>query len=83
MKGAESKVAEETIIKKVKNAIHWSELEQKIPKQESEHIARSVGTNLTALSHKEIESLIEHSAWLTEVQVRLYMPMLLIKKCKT
>ena len=48
--------------------------------QESEHIARSVETNLTALSHKEIESLIEHSAWLTEVQVRLYMPMLLTKE---
>ena len=57
-----------------------SELEQKIPLQESEHIARSVGTDLTALSHKEIESLIEHSAWLTEVQVRLYMPMLLTKE---
>lgn len=79
LKGAESKAAQETIIEKVKNAIHWSELEQKIPLQESEQIARSVGTNLTALSHKEIESLTEHSAWLTEVQIRLYMPMLVTK----
>lgn len=80
LKGAEGEAAQETIIKKVKKALHWSELEQKIPLKESEHMARSVGTNLTSLSHKEIESLIEHSAWLTEVQVRLYMPMLLTKE---
>ena len=80
LKGAEGEAVQETIIEKVKKALHWSELEQKIPLKESEHIARSVGTNLTSLSHKEIESLIEHSAWLTEVQVRLYMPMLLTKE---
>ena len=80
LKGAEGEAAQETIIEKVKKALHWSELEQKIPLKESEHMARSVGTNLTSLSHKEIESLIEHSAWLTEVQVRLYMPMLLTKE---
>lgn len=80
LKGAEGEAVQETIIEKVKKALHWSELEQKIPLKESEHMARSVGTNLTSLSHKEIESLIEHSAWLTEVQVRLYMPMLLTKE---
>ena len=80
LKGPESILANEMIIEKVKKAINWSELEQKIPRQESEQTARSVGTNLTALSYKEIESLAEHSAWLTEVQVRLYMPMLVIKE---
>ena len=80
LKGPESILANEMIIEKVKKAINWSELEQKIPRQESEQTARSVGTNLTALSYKEIESLAEHSAWLTEVQVRLYMPMLVTKE---
>ena len=36
-----------------------------------------MGTSLVALSHEEIESLAGHSAWLTELQLRLYMPMLL------
>ena len=76
LKGAESISANKVVIEKLKKSINWSELEKKVPLQEHEQLARSVGTNLTALSHKEIECLAEHSAWLTEVQVRLYMPML-------
>ncbi|WP_424777513.1 patatin-like phospholipase family protein [Porphyromonas endodontalis] len=80
LKGAESASANDAIIEKVKKAINWSELERKIPSEAGEQIARSVGTSLTALSHKEIESLAEHSAWLTETQVRLYMPTLINKE---
>ena len=76
LKGAESISANKVVIEKLKKSINWSELEKKVPLQEHEQLARSVSTNLTALSHKEIECLAEHSAWLTEVQVRLYMPML-------
>lgn len=64
----------------MKKTINWSELEREIPSGAGEQIARSVGTSLTALSLKEIESLAEHSAWLTDTQVRLYMPMLINKE---
>lgn len=77
LKGLESKSAYTAIIEKIKKSINWTALEQKIPQKESEEIARSVGTSLTALSPQEIKSLTAHSAWLTEFQVRLYMPMLI------
>ena len=80
LKGLESKFAYTAIIEKIKKSINWTALEQKIPQKESEEIARSVGTSLTALSPQEIESLTAHSAWLTELQVRLYMPMLVTAK---
>ena len=80
LKGADEQSATKAIIEKVKKAIKWSELEKKIPRQETENIARSVGTSLTALSLQEIESLAAHSAWLTEMQVRLYLPMLVAER---
>ncbi|MGP1551033.1 MAG: patatin-like phospholipase family protein, partial [Prevotella fusca] len=80
LKGADEQSATKAIIEKVKKAIKWSELEKKIPRQETENIARSVGTSLTALSLQEIESLAAHSAWLTEMQVRLYLPMLIAER---
>lgn len=79
LKGSEKEAAKEVIIEKVKKAINWSELEKKIPRQETEQLARSVGTNLIALSSEEIESLAEHSSWLTETQIRLYLPMLITR----
>lgn len=39
-------------------------------------IARSVGTNLTRLSKKQIDCLIRHAENLTELQVKLYCPSL-------
>lgn len=40
-------------------------------------IATKVGTNLTSLSSNEIDLLIRHAQILTELQVRLYCPMLI------
>jgi NTE family protein len=40
-------------------------------------IARSVGTNLTKLSGKQIDCLVRHAENLTELQVKLYCPSLL------
>lgn len=39
-------------------------------------IARTVGTNLTALSPREVNLLIRHAENMTELQVRLYCPSL-------
>ena len=39
-------------------------------------IARKVGTNLTALSDRQIKSLINHAELMTELQVKLYCPTL-------
>jgi NTE family protein len=48
----------------------------KIPKPTDEElkIARNVGTNLTALSKKQVDSLIKQAEALTELQVKLYCP---------
>ncbi len=45
-----------------------------LPSPETRKIARSVGTNLTALSKEKTDSLIEVAAILTEIQVKLYCP---------
>ncbi len=52
-------------------------MEKSKPSAESLDIARHVGTSLVALSTSKIEALIAHSAWLAELQVRLYLPMLI------
>ena len=46
--------------------------------QQEETIARSVSTNLTTLSMNQINCLMKHAENLTEIQVRLYCPSLLI-----
>ena len=69
--------ASERIIEQLKRSIGWASLEPRAPQQSCGELARWVGTSLVALSHDEIESLAGHSAWLTELQLRLYMPMLL------
>ncbi len=76
-KGPVGAAASERIIEQLKRSIGWASLEPKAPQQSCEELARRVGTSLVALSHDEIESLAGHSAWLTELQLRLYMPMLL------
>ena len=40
-------------------------------------LAQNVGTNLTALSAKEIQCLMQHAENLTELQIKLYCPNLL------
>lgn len=45
-----------------------------IPTEETRHIARSVGTNLTSLPEVKLNSLIAMAETLTEIQVKLYCP---------
>lgn len=66
------------IMEKLKNSIGWGTLSKSIPNSKQVDFARSVGTNLTALSIDKIKALIAHSEWLTEVQVRMYLPMLIL-----
>lgn len=70
----------ESIANKIKKSIDWDRLEKSKPSKESELLARQTGTNLTALSINRINALIAHSEWMTEVQVRLYLPFLVNKK---
>lgn len=63
------------ILSLVENNIGWEHLITKIPHNHS--IAVKVGTNLVGLSDKKINALIEHSEWMTEVQVRLHLPFLI------
>ena len=58
----------------VEKNIGWEELSQRKPKRQE--IAANVGTNLIGLKKKQINALIEHSEWMTEVQVRMHLPFL-------
>lgn len=49
------------------------------PNEAEKHIARTVGTNLTALSQQQVDCLIKQAAALTELQVKLYCPSLINK----
>ena len=68
------------MVELVKSNIGWYELRSKIPSRKVLDLAQSVSTNLKALKKKQISALIAHSEWLSEVQVRLYLPFLLIQK---
>lgn len=63
----------------LKQNINWQELKAIMPTKEEHDIAKAVGTNLTSLKEKQITALIKHSNWLTEVQIRLYLPYLITK----
>lgn len=58
----------------VEKNIGWTKLLQLKPK--SKKIAAKVCTNLIGLKMKQINALIEHSEWMTEVQVRMHLPFL-------
>lgn len=61
----------------VKTNICWEELSNRIPSRAELDIAQNVGTNLKALKPEQIQALVSHSEWLSEVQIRLYLPHLL------
>lgn len=65
----------EEILAIIKKNIGWDDLVKSIPKNHS--IAENVCTNLIGLSKKKINALIEHSEWMTEVQIRLHLPFLI------
>lgn len=61
----------------LKQNVKWNELETLRPKASEHSIAFSVTTNLTGLSTTQINALIKQSEWMTFVQVRLYLPMII------
>ena len=63
------------ILSLVEKNIGWQQLLQRVPKNHT--IAVKVCTNLVGLTDKKINALIEHSEWMTEVQVRMHLPFLL------
>lgn len=54
--------------------IGFSDIKCRLPSPEQVSIARSVATNLTALSREEIDALGLYAEVMTEVQVKLYCP---------
>ena len=75
-KGTPRTEAEAAIMQHIKANVAWSKFEECAPSAESVDLARHVGTSLVALSAAQIDALIAHSAWLAELQTRLYLPML-------
>jgi NTE family protein len=71
--------ATERLAAQLKQNVGWSDLELIKPSPQEDSLAKSVGTNLTALKKNQIDALITHSSWLTEVQIRLYLPYLIAK----
>lgn len=67
----------DSMVNHVKANIGWEALAKKIPSKEKLAIAQAVGTNLKALKQEQIDALIAHSEWLSEVQIRLYLPFLI------
>lgn len=67
----------EVIQSSLEKKINYSVIRLKQPSVEELRIARSVSTNLKSLSDNQINSLIKQAACLTEIQIKLYCPMLI------
>jgi NTE family protein len=69
-----SQEAYKRIVSAVEMSIGWSDLLQRIPTEDVHKCAYSVGTNLKGLTAQQIDALVAHSEWMTEVQVKLHLP---------
>lgn len=69
---ADPRQYEQEITDHLKNRLGYAAIEK--PTMEEKRIARSVGTNLTALSKRKVDCLIKQAEALTELQVKLYCP---------
>lgn len=67
----------ELIQDKLEKRINYNVIKSKQPTKDELSIARSVTTNLKALKDNEIETLIKQAASLTEIQIKLYCPILI------
>lgn len=67
----------ELIQEKLEKRICYDQIKINQPTKEEIKIARSVSTNLKALSDKEINSLIKQAECMTEIQIKLYCPSIL------
>jgi NTE family protein len=59
-----------------KESIGWDELIQRALSKAQYDLAYSIGTNLIALSKEKINALSAYSEWMTEIQIRSYLPQL-------
>ena len=64
------------IAEHVRKKISYSEIIKRADHEDGINFAKSIKTNLTALSATEIESLIKHGSILTEIFTKLYCPFL-------
>lgn len=64
------------IEERLKRNLQYESLTKLFPTEEETKLARSVSTNLTSLSEKEILALSKHAEVLTEIQIKLYCPSL-------
>ena len=62
----------------VKKSIGWDELAKICPSAQEALKAKAVKTNLVRLSKKKRDALAKYAEWMTMVQVRLYLPNLLV-----
>lgn len=69
---------DDEIKKKLEENVRYSELLKSNVTAEELELARNVSTNLTGLTKAEIDALGKHAAVMTELQVRLYCPELLL-----
>lgn len=61
----------------VEQSIGWEKLYSHKPSDENRQIALHVGTSLCGLAKDKIEALIACAEWMTEVQVKTYLPNIL------
>jgi NTE family protein len=71
------KAHEQEIRKLLEDSLKYEKIKEKMLNEEDMKVARSVGTNLTKLSPRQVDCLIRQAANITELQVRLYCPSLL------
>jgi NTE family protein len=74
-----SSSSDEEVVQNVASKIQLEEIIKNGPTPEQLNFARSVSTNLTALSLEKIEALAVYAEVMTEIQVKLYAPSLLAR----
>jgi NTE family protein len=73
-----SKTNDDELVKDISDKIGIKEILRHRPTLEQLKLARSVSTNLTDLSSEKIEALALYAEVMTEIQIKLYAPSLLI-----
>lgn len=64
----------------LRQRIGEADILRRSPSKQELAVARSVGTNLVTLKPEQMQSLIHQAEVITEMQVKLYLPMLLAKE---
>ncbi|MFC2186008.1 patatin-like phospholipase family protein [Fulvivirgaceae bacterium LMO-SS25] len=72
-----SKVNDVELEQYIEDQINLAKILERRPSIDQQKLARSISTNLTALSLEEIEALSLYAEIMTEIQLKLYMPHLL------